>query len=470
MIGFEIRNWLVKPATFTMLLLWAAILLFALSNGATQSASRQHRIDSLTALQQERLATHPQRIDSFARAQQVAEVYWDDPRNAYDIGYVFGKKHFFKPNDRFVLATGQSSFHHSDHELTTSSEFWFSALRKAERLDNPTNTLYGTFDVAFVLVWLLPLVSIVFTYNALSLEREQGTLKMILAQGTSLRLLLISRMAFRLVVLVSFTLLVMLAGEYFFRGNFFFHGWGYVVLFTLLYALLWHWVAFFVNLLNRSSNFNAGVLFTGWMAGVLVLPALLNVIVTNVKPLPGKVILMDEVREMFTQNDQKNAEILDQFYTDHPEFVIKDSLKLMPLFMYKYMIKEMTTSEQLQPIMDDYKARLEGQSRAINTLAMLVPAMAYQEALEEISGNSLSQYLAFERFADQASREWRNYFHPISLANRYLTSEEFRNLPNPSFTTPDDARKKALLLMSLLGWNALAGMAVWGRMRRYQIA
>jgi ABC-2 type transport system permease protein len=445
------------------------ILLFALSNGAGQTASRQHRIDSLTTIQQDRMAKHPALMDSFATGKKIAKVYWEDARNAYDIGYVFGKKYLFKPNNQFVLALGQSKLHHSDHELTTASEFWFSALRKAERMDNPTNAIYGSFDLAFVLVWLMPLMCIIFTYNILSTEREQGTMKMLLAQGLRVRSLAIGRLTFRFVTLVFFTIVVVVVGAAFFFSNASYNGLVYFLLLTIFYVMLWYATSLVVNLFNRSSNYNAGVLFTLWIAAVLVLPALLNVIVTNIKPVPGKVVLVDEVREILTENDQKNSEILDQFYTDHPEFAIKDSSKLMPLFMYKYMIKEMTTSEQLQPVMDEYKQRLGEQSETINALALLVPAMAYQEALEEISGNSLSQYIAFERFADQASRDWRNYFHPISLANKYLTIEEFRDLLNPSFVTPIDQTKKVMLLMSLVVWNGVVLAFAVQKLNRYTI-
>lgn len=466
---FETRIWLLRKATIFVLLLWLVVLLFALSNGARQATARQQRIDSLTAVEQDRFQKHPLLMDSFATGKKTAGVYWDDARNAYDIGYIYGKKYIFMPNSQFILATGQSTLHHSDHELTTAAEFWFSALRKAERMDNPVNTIYGAFDLAFVLVWLMPLLCIVFTFNVLSIEREQGTLKMLLIQGGSARTLLIFRVGYRLAVLLIFTMVTVLMGSMLMSKSLSPMAWLYFFLFTSFYMLLWHGISLFVNLFNRSSNYNAGVLFTCWIAVVLVIPALLNVIVTNVTPVPGKVLLQNEVRAILTENDQKNAAILDQFYTDHPEFVIKDSSKLMPLFMYKYMIKEMTTSEQLQPVMNEYKTKLEQQSKTVNRLAVLVPSMAYQEALEELSNTSLSQYIAFERFVDAASRAWRNLFHPLSLANKYLTVNEYKNLPAPVFIARIDQGKNILLLVSLVVWNAMIFTLTIRKLFRYKI-
>lgn len=471
LIQFETGNWLLKRSTLGLLLLWAMILLFALSNGSSAVEARQARFDSLAVLQNERLTKHPVLMDSFATGKKVAGVYWDDARNAYDIGAFFGKKYVFKPNQALApLAVGQSNLHHADHELTTSAEFWFSALRKAERMDNPTNLIYGTFDLAFVLVWLFPLLVVAMNYNVLSAEREQGTLKMLLSHGVSIRSLLLTRIGFRFLIVFGITGIVISIGLMADGRGMDLAGFGMFLLLALLYGMLWHGLALWINLFNRSSNYNAGLLFTFWIAGVMVMPSLLNVIVTTITPIPGKVVLIDEVRERLTENDRKNSEILDQFYTDHPEFVIRDSAKLMPVFMYKYMVKEMTTSEQLQPVMDDYKHRLEAQSNTINALAVLIPSMAYQEALEEISGNSLSQYLAFQRFADQASRDWRNYFHPASLANKYLTVDEFRDLPEPSFTTPLNNGKTMLLLASLAAWNLVVLISAFLKLRRYRLA
>lgn len=63
--------------------------------------------------------------------------------------------------------------------------------------------------------------------------------------------------------------------------------------------------------------------------------------------VPGKMELINEVREKLTEYDQKNSLILDQFYTDHPQFVSSDCANMMLLFMYKLVIRERSMAEAM---------------------------------------------------------------------------------------------------------------------------
>jgi ABC-2 type transport system permease protein len=473
LLHFEYKTWLLKPATLLLLLLWGGILLFSLSNGAALVQERSLQFDSLTALQQERLGQHILLMDSFANGHKQVATYWEDPRNAYGIGNYYGTRPLLKrPLSLAPVAMGQSELHHSRHLLTTSQEHWFGALRRPEKLSNPLNTLYGSFDLAFVLVWLLPLLIVVLNYNLLSVEREQGTLRMVLAQGLGISPFLLVRSLFRFLLLFFFTAVIIWLGLFLFKSTNGLPGGTSVLVFLLLlllYSLLWQLLCLLVNLYNKSSNFNAGLLLCCWIALVLVLPALLNVLITTLQPLPGKVVLIDELREVFTENDRQNAQILDKFYTDHPEFVIQDSSSMMPVFMYKYFIKEMNTSEALMPLIEEHQQGMEKQSRLTAMASLLVPSMAYQESLEELSGHSLQQFLAFERFADGQNRRWRNYFHPLSLANRYLSTEEFRKLPSPHFSTRFDKGKLLSLLAALGTWSLLLMVGVNRKLKQYKL-
>lgn len=470
--AFEWKNWLLKPTTLLLLTIWIFIITFAVSNSTTLVQDREQRYDSLNLMLQERYQNHVILMDSFDMGYKSVATFWEDPRNAFNIGNYYGTRQMVKePIALTAIAAGQSELHHSNHIISSASAFWFSALRKPEKLDNPTNTIYGRFDLSFVLVWLLPLLIIVLSYNSLSAEREQGTLKMLLAQGLSVKNLMVARFLFRFFTTTSITFLATFLALWFFDGNptHDLLGLLFFILLMLCYSIFWYALAFLINLYNKSSFYNAGLLLTLWIALVLVMPALFNVIVTTLQPIPSKVVLIDEVRERHTENDRINSEILDQFYTDHPEFVIQDSSKLMPVFMYKYMIKEMNTSEQLQPVMDDYKNRLEGQNQYINFLALTIPSMAYQETLEEISGNSLSQYLSFQRAADIESRNWRNHFQKLSLGNKYLTIEEFKNLPFPSFETKINLSKIVILLGGMSIWTMLLLILAFTKIKRYKM-
>lgn len=106
----------------------------------------------------------------------------------------------FEPTGLGVLAVGQSDIHAGIFPVRTFSD----PINKASVFYNPSTDLFGSFDFAFVLVFLIPLVVIAFSYNILSEERENGTLQMVMSQPVSLMAFLISRLAFRFMVLLVF--------------------------------------------------------------------------------------------------------------------------------------------------------------------------------------------------------------------------------------------------------------------------
>jgi hypothetical protein len=73
-----------------------------------------------------------------------------------------------------LIAVGQSDV----YPLHTSVRAWSGAdnLFSQPQLQNPSNVIAGRFDLAFVTVYLYPLTILGFSYDLLSMERENGTL------------------------------------------------------------------------------------------------------------------------------------------------------------------------------------------------------------------------------------------------------------------------------------------------------
>lgn len=471
-LKFDYKHWLLRPVTILLFVLWIAVLLFATNNTTVIEREQKQQQQKVAREQAERLAKHIPLMDSFATGKKAAVEFWDDARNAYDIGTAYGKRYLVKEALPLApLSVGQSNLHYSVVTISTLPDSWFVALKKANYLSNPHNSIFGDFDVASAIVMLLPLLIVAFNFSLLSAEKEDGRLPMLLAQGLSVRSFLQSKILFRFIVTTALTWLVVLIAFYVNGFSFFLNG-GSVLFFTLLlflYSALWHLACMLVNLFRKSSDYNAGILFTAWISWVLVIPAISTALVSAVKPIPGKVKLIDEVRETLTAFDQKNSQILDQFYTDHPQFVVTDSSKMMPLFMYKYMIKYRNTLNALTPMMNEYKEAALSQSQTGAYLSALSPAMLFQEAADEISGHSQTQFLLFQQYADAVNLDWNNYFGPLALANHYLTTEEFENLPVPVYQTSVSTSKLTWLVIGLLGWLLVLLLFVRRKFNHYKL-
>lgn len=64
-------------------------------------------------------------------------------------------------------------------------------------IENPQNLLQGPFDYTFGVGYVLPLFLLAISYSIVSVDLENGTLALLLAQGTPLRRLLVARIGVR---------------------------------------------------------------------------------------------------------------------------------------------------------------------------------------------------------------------------------------------------------------------------------
>ena len=94
-----------------------------------------------------------------------------------------------------ALAVGQSDLlpYYYDVSIYTNE----STFQQNGEVENPLNLMVGRFDLAFVVIYLLPLLVLALSYNVLSEEREQGTLALTLSQPVSARSVVAAKLWFR---------------------------------------------------------------------------------------------------------------------------------------------------------------------------------------------------------------------------------------------------------------------------------
>jgi ABC-2 type transport system permease protein len=98
------------------------------------------------------------------------------------------------------VALGQSDLFPSQYDVTNQSSVVFM---NPSDIESPWHLMSGHFDLAFVIVYLLPLLIFALSYNLLSAERENGTLRLLLSQPLRLRTLLAGKLSVRAAVLLG---------------------------------------------------------------------------------------------------------------------------------------------------------------------------------------------------------------------------------------------------------------------------
>lgn len=364
-----------------------------------------------------------------------------------------------KPKSLAFTAVGQSDlFTHYVRPSVMEEEY----LIDYTEMSNPVQRLLGSFDLAFVIIYLLPLIIIAFTYNILSGERESGSLKLLASQPVSVFKWTLQKTIFRFAILFGITLLALVVTFLFFdfsiSGNIV--DFLQFVLLVFGYMLFWFAVAILSNFLIASASKNASVLLGFWVLFVLLLPAIANQFSTSLYPVPSRTKLLNEVRELKAETAKKQDEILDSYLRDHPEYAASENNSNSSYFQ-KYMASQKLVREEIAPVVKDYDDQLEKQQKLVSRFQYASPAILMQQGLNDLAGTATADYGSFRKQVSDFAEEWREFFLPLLYTNTEFTASHFKQLPRFEFTprTGDSIWLKGIVLLFIsiliLGFSAM---------------
>ncbi len=176
-------------------------------------------------------------------------------------------------------------------------------LYPVEVTSAPIARLLGPFDLAFVVVFLLPLAVLALTFDLLGRERERGTLVLVRSQPVGLASLVLGKLIVRgcLVLglgVVAPIVVVAAVSPAAASGG---HSssslllWGAAV---ALYTVFWLGVGAWVDSRSRTSGSSAVTLAGMWLAVVLLLPAAVVQTAERIAPPPSTVRFAQETRPL----------------------------------------------------------------------------------------------------------------------------------------------------------------------------
>ncbi|HRG08845.1 MAG TPA: ABC transporter permease subunit, partial [Cyclobacteriaceae bacterium] len=131
---------------------------------------------------------------------KTAPEPWLDPRSLSVYGQRAGRVVAMDAQPLALISTGQSDLY--THTVKPKLYGEANALGFSE-LSNPVQLMFGSFDLAFVCIYLLPLLVLAFSYNLLSADKESGVLRLTISQPISLYKWLFGKLVVRFVVLAA---------------------------------------------------------------------------------------------------------------------------------------------------------------------------------------------------------------------------------------------------------------------------
>ena len=454
----EWRLLMADRALRIVLGLFAVLLVYALANGVVWMRFQERTVEAVQAANAERVRGLEQQLADIAGGAEPASRF-ADPRSPNVLGGPRGSRTVvLEPGPLTALAVGQSDLlpYYYDVNIYTNE----SSFHQNGEVENPLNLMVGRFDLAFVVIYLLPLLVLALSFNVLSEEREQGTLALTLSQPVSARSVVAAKLAFRALVVVGMVLAASLLGILVTGG---FGSPGRVLLWcatVVAYSLFWFALAAWVNTLRRSSAWNATVLVGAWLVLVVVLPAAINIASGLLHPLPSRVQMVTAQREASNDAVNRRSELLARYLEDHPEMVEGVVAEEPGLGALAWAATD-AVNRRLEEVTGEHDEQRAEQIALVRRYRFLSPALLAQEVLIDAAGTGDARFAGFQSQVRAFAEQWREFFVPAILASEQMDAGVLPSLPK--FRLEDEegadvARRAGVPLTVLGGLLVLAGV------------
>ena len=469
----EWRGLMADRTLWAVSALIAVTLLFGAFNGARWSTLQQERRQSLVSEELERRSSTRAELEKIAAGGSPASAF-RDPRNPAQIGQNFGAPYALMPAAPLApLSVGQSDLLPGHYKISLESR---EALLAGDELENPTNLLAGSFDVAFVIVFLYPLVILALSYNLLSGEKEQGTLALLAAQPVSVGRLAAGKILARGSVAFGLTAGFTLMGAAVARVDFSATAamtalLGYFGV-TAVYGLFWFSLALLVNAFGRGSSTNAMILAGAWLTLALVIPSTVGLAAASLYPVPSRVEMIQATRSASQETSARGSQLLNAYFADHPEMAPEGEVDANDYYSRRVAIED-EVARQIAPLSERFEEQISKQQNVVAKLQYLSPSVIAQQALNDLSGTGYARFEDFQGQVAGFADEWKAHFVPRILGKTVFSSDALDELPRFAFVAEPGGKlmgRVALRGLVIGLFSALLLLGALAALRGYRIA
>lgn len=467
----EMKVLLAERSLWLVGALFLALIAYAMFNGVQQTAARDRAQAALVASDAQARADQLALLGRIMAGKEVPKPF-QNPADPVRMGGGYGAQHALMPSSPMgPVALGQTDLFPGQFRVTYQSKVHFIHNNEIE---NPWHLLSGHFDLAFVVVYLLPLLIFALSYNLLSAERESGTLRLLMSQPLTLRTLIGGKVAVRAAVLLGMAVLLPVAVLLVARPASDMTVWW--ALLVGAYALFWFALVVAVNAFGKSSATNAMLLVVSWVVLVLIAPVLLNLAVTAASPAPSRNELATRTRVVTMEAMNRFNKLLsaDYRYMAEPDVLLPKNgkIEMSGRARAHYAIQKQT-DEQIQSELERFDAQQARQQALVARYSVVSPAAVAYESFTALAGTGGRRYAHFMAQMNDYHHTWKEFFFPRIDAGMAMTEADFARIP--AFVWKEEPASVVLgqALMSLLQLAVpsvlLLGIAGW-RLRRYTVA
>lgn len=444
----ERLNFLLRGPALAAVFLLIAAFVYA---GWSGDRWRDAQLESLQTFEAERLEALSDWRGQLAMIES-GEVE-PSPNDANPMGITFPA--VLPPASLADFAVGHADLHPASAEISPWRNM--SSTFGRYQFDNPTTLATSSFDVALVVVVLMPILMIAVSFDVLASERSRSSLAMVLSSPVPLSSWVWTRLAFRngllwiAAVVATFGLATINDG-----GGDRFERLGLWLAASLLYALVWFAIIAYCVSRFRSATATAGSLVGLWLLFTLALPATFATLAEALYPTPSRLAFLSEIREAQSETNTQLAKLTEGFLMDHPDLTVGD--ESLPAYFRAAFLSNEAARESTQPIVEAYAEARAGRERTIRWAQYLSPSIIAQRLLMQSAGADLSRQHRYQTQVQTALAELAAVVGPAVVSRNRLPLSEFDQLEEFEFEDVRPAQivragsgpSAFLLLLSLL--------------------
>ena len=355
---------------------------------------------------------------------------------------------------------------------------------EAEQEVNPVSYLFPPGDLLFFIGVVMSLLALAFGYDAVSGEKESGTLKLLMSYSAPRDLVLLAKWVggylalaapFLLAVTAALVVVMVMPGVELGEQD-----WGALVLLIavgLLYLAAVYGMGIFVSARTHLASTSITVLLMIWVLMVLVVPNLAPYLAAEAVPLRNFMEVEEEKAAASETASEAFEQELDEFTANNPEVERwGDDGQWGAMWNLRYQKLALQRIDDEGRIEGRYANELAAQVAVARHLSRLSPFSSFAYAATELAGAGLTEDRRFRGSLPEYRRRLTVYVTELySRAWAEQTIDEPQDLSGRPLwiygRAPVGERLAAVLpdVMLLAAWTVLFFMAAYLSFLRYDV-
>ncbi|WP_158966224.1 DUF3526 domain-containing protein [Paraglaciecola sp. L3A3] len=395
LLRWEIQRMWRKPIVLIALLLLSLAMLFGALSGKTLHHSQTESIYKNQQYTTDWYAEIKASAKRYSTAVQPDLPYWQDPTNVSGFSRYFLKQFAYKPHLALSpIAVGNSDLLPSRLPVKLETSF---GIDPQYDFENPRSLALGQFDLTFVVVYLLPIVILLLAALLTTLERDNGSLRLIAAQPITPRAWLGARLAALFIYVLPSIFITVWFALWLTSVPIFANLAEILTIFIVIaaYTLFWFSICFVVLSYWLSAAGAMSVLIGIWGGLLIGMPMLLNIIQNITIDPPSYLEYVNKTRHEQDLVNSEASELVAKAFKTHP--MLAGNFDTVPTIDYATRLTFLAPEleKRLQPMHEEIEKSRQNQQQFSSIAEYLSPSLGVINALSVIAGTNSTRHHLF---------------------------------------------------------------------------